>query len=181
MGNYDSDPIVANCILWGNTAPTGAQISNILTSSPTVAYCDVEGSYPGTGNIDDDPVFVDAAGWDGIVGTEDDNLRLSAGSPCIDAGDNAAVPIEVATDLDGHPRILDGDCNDTKIVDMGAYEYLASDIDRSGAVDFADFSRFALYWRDTYCGDCGGADLTCDGNVDWNDLLELVAHWLTGK
>jgi predicted outer membrane repeat protein len=37
-------------------------------------------------------------------------------SPCIDAGDNSAIPAGVIVDLDGNPRIING------IVDMGAYE-----------------------------------------------------------
>lgn len=74
-------------------------------------------------------MFRDADGQDDIVGTEDDNLRLSAGSPCIDAGDNNEVPSGVTTDLDGNPRFIDDpDITDTgngtpPIVDMGAYEF----------------------------------------------------------
>jgi parallel beta-helix repeat protein len=65
------------------------------------------------GNISEDPLFVltPGPGPDGEWGTEDDELgdaRLSAGSPCIDAGDNAYVPEFVTTDLDGKPRFVDG-------------------------------------------------------------------------
>ena len=63
-----------------------------------------------------------ANGWGG-------NLRLLPGSPCIDAGDNSAVPAGEPKDLDGNPRVVDGD-GDVKpwtgvaeTVDMGAYEY----------------------------------------------------------
>src|SRR5262249_33729594 len=49
---------------------------------------------------------------------------LQQGSPSIDAGDNLA-PNLPDKDLDGHPRILDGDRNGTTIVDMGVYEFLA--------------------------------------------------------
>jgi hypothetical protein len=45
--------------------------------------------------------------------------RLLDGSPCIDAGNDAAVPPGITTDLDGNPRIQ-GAC-----VDMGAFEVLA--------------------------------------------------------
>ena len=129
MYNSNSSPTLTNCILWGNTAPTGAQIYNDGTSSATVSYCDVQGGWAGTGNINANPLFVDADGPDNIVGTEDDNLRLSSGSPCIDAGDNNAVPGGIVTDLDGLSRFFnDPATSDTgngtpPIVDMGAYEY----------------------------------------------------------
>ena len=70
-------------------------------------------------------------GADGFWGTPDDdfgNLRLQLTSPAIDAGNNAAVPSGVTTDLDGSPRIVDiASVPDTgsgtaPIVDMGAYE-----------------------------------------------------------
>jgi hypothetical protein len=79
-------------------------------------YCDIRGGWPGTGNIDVNPLFVDAGGTDNVAGTEDDNLRLLPDSPCIDAGDNSAIPQSVVIDLDGNPRIVNG------TIDMGAYE-----------------------------------------------------------
>ncbi len=86
-----------------------------------MSFSNIEGSFPGTGNIDADPLFVDSDGGD---------YRLSAGSPCIDAGDNTAIPFKT-TDLDGNPRLIDDRATpDTgvpfvngPIVDMGAYEY----------------------------------------------------------
>jgi parallel beta-helix repeat protein len=181
MYNHTSSPTVTNCIFWGDEPD---EIEDGTESSSTVNYCDVQGgtgrSWFGTGCIDTDPCFVDADGTDDIVGTEDDNLRLSAVSPCIDAGDPNYPYDPNETDLDGLPRFVDGDCNDTDIVDMGGYEFLRSDIDRNGSVDMVDFSRFALYWRNSGCNECGGADLTCDGNVDFNDLRELFAYWLAG-
>jgi hypothetical protein len=108
--HLSSSPTLTNCILWNDTPD---EISN--TSNPTVTYSNVRGGHDGTGNINADPLFVDA-----IAG----NLRLSSGSPCIDKGSNAGVPPGITTDLDGNPRVLDGDSNGTVIVDMGAYEYL---------------------------------------------------------
>ena len=58
------------------------------------------------GNIDDDPMFVDA---------ENGDYRLQAESPCINAGSNECVTWEL--DLDGNPRIINGR------VDMGVYEF----------------------------------------------------------
>jgi len=113
MNNVSSTSAVTNCIFWANTPN---QIFNYDGHSPaTVTYSDVKGGFGGTGNINADPLFVDAIGG---------NLRLSSGSPCIDKGSNAAVPSGITTDLDGNPRVSDGDSNGTVIVDMGAYEYL---------------------------------------------------------
>jgi hypothetical protein len=109
----------------------------------------VQGGWSGTENIDKDPLFLDPNGPDVIVGTEDDNLRLSAGSPCIDAGNNAAVPFGVMTDLDMRFRFADGDCNRTGIVDMGTYEFsflYLGDLDGDCDVDFVDFAVMSLNW-----------------------------------
>ncbi|MHC4692332.1 MAG: choice-of-anchor Q domain-containing protein [Planctomycetota bacterium] len=54
MANRSSNPTLTNCILWNNTAPTDPQISG----NGTVLYSDVEGGWPGEGNIDADPYFV---------------------------------------------------------------------------------------------------------------------------
>ena len=98
----DSTPIVTNCILWDDSAPE-------IIGGASVFYSDVEGGWTGTGsdNINSDPLFVDATNGD---------YHLLGGSPCIDAGDDAAVPPWVTTDLDGEPRIWCG------AVDLGAYE-----------------------------------------------------------
>ena len=113
LRNWDSTLVVTNCILWYNYP---SEISSEGSSSLTVSYSNIYGTWSGTGNIDEYPFFVDPDGGD---------LRLSSGSPCIDKGSNAAVS-GITTDLDGNPRVLDGDSNGTVIVDMGAYEYLVT-------------------------------------------------------
>lgn len=60
------------------------------------------------------------------------------------------------------------------------FKNTVGDMDGDYHVDFSDMALFAIYWRQINCGSCGGADLTCDGNVDWDDLKELVANWLAG-
>ena len=100
MHNNSSNPSLTNCILWGNSASRGLQIYD-QDSAPVVTYSDVQGGYPGVGNIAADPLFTDADGPDDVVGTLDDNVRPQTGSRAIDAGDGGACP---ATDLDGIAR-----------------------------------------------------------------------------
>jgi hypothetical protein len=118
--NDASLPVVTNCIFGDDTE---TEIDNWgMGFTPTVTYSDVQGgctvasgcTTDETGNIDVDPLFVDGVSGD---------LRLQAGSPCIDTGSNDAVPDGVTTDLDGNPRIADGDGDDLATIDMGAYEY----------------------------------------------------------
>jgi parallel beta-helix repeat protein len=188
----NSNPIVTNCIFWYDTP---YEIFNADTSIPIITYSDIQGGYSGIGNINSDPCFMDINNPDPNLW----NLRLKSNSPCIDAGDNNSVSSDIADldndgntieptpfDMDGFPRFID-DCwtvdtgNGTApIVDMGAYEYLSSDIARSGHIDFLDFCLFATYWLDTNCGRCSGADLTCDGDVDFDDVQEFISHWMAG-
>jgi hypothetical protein len=130
-----------------------AQLHDEGGSASTVRYTCIQGctalcAIPENGNIADDPLFVDPVGPDGIVGTADDDLRLTAGSPCIDAGDNGALPSDVydldgdgdtseptSIDLAGNARFLDdpdvldtgsGGASGLPIVDLGAFEYAVS-------------------------------------------------------
>ena len=127
--NGFSTPTMVNSILWNNIATDGPEIAlswdpyRHYCPSLTASYCDVEGGQAAAyvepsctlnwieGNIDVDPRFVDPSA----------DYHLLAGSPCIDAGDNSVTT--ESTDLDGSPRIVDGDGDSTAIVDMGAYEF----------------------------------------------------------
>jgi len=70
----------------------------------------------GQGNIDIDPMFVDAGGSD---------HHLQLGSVCVDAGTNSPAGGLAVVDLDGNSRVIDGDSDGTAVVDMGAYESFA--------------------------------------------------------
>jgi hypothetical protein len=100
-----------NCIVWGNQ---GNQIRNDSSSSPTITYSIVQGGYPGEGNLDADPLFVQQLSYS-LAPTSAGNYRLSYGSPAIDSGDN--TPVTFITDLDYKPRIVQ------PTVDRGAYEW----------------------------------------------------------
>jgi hypothetical protein len=94
-----------NCIVWGNTLTSGG-VNNYYNT--TFSYSCTTPLPSGTGNISNDPLFMDVL---------NSNLLLRLGSPCINSGSNAFVV--GTTDLAGNPRIQ----NNT--VDMGAYEMLS--------------------------------------------------------
>jgi predicted outer membrane repeat protein len=85
--------VITNCIVWNNSPDEIVAIDLYgVGAYPVVSYSDVEGGYSGTGNINSDPLFVDATGGD---------YHLSEGSPCIDAGTSSGAP---ADDIDGDIR-----------------------------------------------------------------------------
>lgn len=103
---FMASPIITNTVVWKNMATMNPQIHNYL-GSPVVTYCDVQGNWPGVGNIDVDPLLVDPANGD---------FHLAFPSPCRNAGDNTAAGLP-AEDCEGDPRIAHG------VVDMGADEF----------------------------------------------------------
>jgi predicted outer membrane repeat protein len=104
--NYGSSPVIRNSILYGNT---GGEIISSVGGSPAVSYSDVQGGYPGTGNIDAYPLLSPLANNGGFTKT----MALRTGSPAIDAGDDANCP---TPDQRGVTRPQGSHC------DMGAYE-----------------------------------------------------------
>jgi len=157
-----------------------------------VSYCDIQSGYAGQGNIDADPLFVDP---------DEDNYRLTAASPCIDAGNNTAVPADTAdldgdgdttepipVDLDHNPRFFDdtGMPDDgyppagAPFVDMGAYEFQGEtcfgDLDADNDVDLADLAILLSNYGSTGTVYTAG-DLDRDEDVDLTDLALLLAHY----
>ena len=101
-----STPGVYNCIIRGSTPDP------LAGGEPIVSYCNIEGGWPGEGNIDAEPLFMDPDGRDDIPGTADDDWRLLPYSPCLDAGSNLLV-VEDLGDFDG-----DGDTTERVPLDM---------------------------------------------------------------
>jgi parallel beta-helix repeat protein len=185
MCGYGTGMSVVNCILYGDSAAEGPEVALyhyiVEPSNVAVAHCDVFGGLgkihvePGctldwhASNVVVDPLLVDPNGGD---------LRLSAGSPCIDAGDSFAVPRDPMDldydgcvvdrqpiDMDGNHRFHDDATADTGVatywhvcVDMGAYEYGSTpgvpagpcfgDLNCDGVLDFSDINPFVLALTD---------------------------------
>jgi parallel beta-helix repeat protein/predicted outer membrane repeat protein len=126
--NPSPETTVTNSIFWGDHPAEIACDANTIS----VTYSNIQGGggwpanpdmagadrWPGTGNINADPRFLDQANGD---------FHLTNDSPCIDAGDNSD-PYLQTTDIDGDDRKIDDPAvadtgNGTPpIVDMGAFE-----------------------------------------------------------
>jgi len=168
---------ITNCIFWENGDSSGMTEDGQIyagKANPLVSYSDVQGGWTGAGsnNINQDPLFIDADGVDDNVGTPDDNLGVQSGSMIIDAGNNFAVPADLADldgdantgeptplDLNGNNRfrndflVADTGAGSPPIVDMGAYEasYVV-DCNNNALPDQCDLS----------CGN-PAASVTCPG------------------
>ncbi|MBN2269675.1 MAG: hypothetical protein JXN61_03620 [Sedimentisphaerales bacterium] len=81
--------------------------------------------------------------------------------------------------------VIDGDCDDSPVVDMGAYEFnyaYMGDLDYDCSVDFGDFSVFGPAWQtalgqDDYDATCNISDPP-DDSIDWRDLAVIAENWL---
>ncbi len=103
-GNYGaiSSALITNCLLWGDAASVK---DNELNQSgtgfnPQMTYCDVQGGYAGTGNINVDPLFARPPNLSAVPPDYGDS-HLQSGSPCIGAGTPNYTP---TTDFDGNTR-----------------------------------------------------------------------------
>ncbi|MHC4063651.1 MAG: right-handed parallel beta-helix repeat-containing protein [Planctomycetota bacterium] len=171
--NYSTtSPVVTSCILWGNTTGGGGgQSAQMYGGTPVVNHSCVEGGtggWSGTGNTSSDPLLLDPLGPDGTAGTEDDDLRLTSGSPCINTGDPAFAAGPGETDLDGHARVL------CERVDMGAYEFGIGDYNCDQSVNLTDFANWTACMTGPdaapYPADCEPFDVELDQDVDLADF-----------
>jgi len=175
MYNSGESLTVTNCVFWRDSPNEIVNGSSTLT----IRFSGVQDGLPvgavdGGGNIALDPMFVRPPDpgpdgtWDGV---DDDygDLRLQAGSPCINAGDPGFVAQPGETDLDGHARVLCGQ------VDMGAYEFGIGDYDCDQEVNLADFAGWGTCMLGPDNGPYGDGCEAFDGNLDLDvDLRDFA-------
>ncbi|HLO32553.1 MAG TPA: choice-of-anchor Q domain-containing protein [Anaerolineales bacterium] len=108
--DYAANPTIDSSILYNNTGGEISDFSNTAQASVTNSI--VKGGYPGTGNLDADPLLGPLQDNGGLTQT----MALRAGSAAIDAGADINCP---STDQREVTRPQGARC------DMGAYEYTA--------------------------------------------------------
>jgi len=183
------DSTVSNCILWGNTAPTAPEIFGINT---TVSYSDLKGGWPGTGNIDADPCFVDANNSDYHLKSEGwrwDSVRRrwdydDVTSWCIDAGNPGCALADELLSVPDDPNNIYGQ---NIRINMGAYGGTAEasmppldwrnigDLTNDWGVDFNDMAVFSIYWLES--GQCIPSDLNRNQSVNFTDFSIFADMW----
>ncbi|MGD8501438.1 MAG: right-handed parallel beta-helix repeat-containing protein, partial [Phycisphaerales bacterium] len=182
-GIYDSRPTVANSIIYYNG--DGPDAAQIVDSTGTVTYSNVQGSWPGTGNMDADPCFVDPDNGDyhlkSQAGRWDPNSKTwvqdDVSSPCIDAGEP-----DSCIGFEPHPN--------SSVINMGAYGGTAqASLSPSGVgcispdhPDYDEWMEFgapACWCHKRQCH--GDADCKSQGTEEYwvstNDLDILIAAW----
>ncbi len=103
--SWMSSPIINNSIIRENGYKQIGAFSGVIIS---VNYSNIQGGYPGTGNIDVDPQYVDSF--------NDYDFHLQYTSPCRNTGTNTSPGLS-NIDFEGDPRISEG------IVDIGVDEF----------------------------------------------------------
>lgn len=138
-------------------------------------------------------------------GANDDfgDLRLNANSPAIDAGNNAAVPLDLDdldndgdseepitgyADLIGNPRFADTvgmpdlypAAGYGGAIDLGPYEFLGksclADVNQDGSLTQADFAE----WIDAFNTGDDTADQNRDGDITPTDFTAWVGNFNAG-
>jgi predicted outer membrane repeat protein len=181
--NCSSNVQLTNCILWDG----GNEIWNNDESTIVIKYSDVQGGWPGLGNIDVDPCFADPCNGDY-------HLRSTAGrwepdseswlldcctSPCIDAG-NPGCLLGKEPDPNGN-RINIGAYGGAAEASKSPPDWaLLADLTNDRKVDSNDLRVFVSYWLET--GQCIPSDLDRDQLVDFPDFAVFGQKtWRAGQ
>jgi len=118
-----------NNIIWGNTALSGKDIYLFAYEGTSSAYNNdysyIYGSWTfSANNINADPHFIGGGDY-----------HLHSNSPCVDTGTNTASYL-LSTDFEGDPRSIDGNSDGVSTADIGADEYIPTQLPVFDGNDF---------------------------------------------
>jgi len=190
-----SQPSIVNCILWGDTALYGPEITLegfFPLSFLYVSFSDVQGGendvyghhlYWGPGNINVDPCFADPCNGDyhlkSQAGRWDANggrwMKDEVTSLCIDAG-NPGCPVGDEPNDVNNIRINMGGYGGTSEASKSPADWaILADLTNDRIIDFNDLDVFVQYWLQT--GQCIPGDLNRNQSVDFRDFAIFGQQW----
>jgi hypothetical protein len=138
LGLQTSTVVIRNSILYGNGA---SQAPSVTGFNVDAAYSVIPFGFPGEGIVGLDPMFVDqppVLDTAHVLG----DVHLMMGSPAIDAGTNAALPVDITTDADHLPRLINAANGQPGTIDIGAFELQA---DITGLADQLAEDSFTVF------------------------------------
>jgi len=205
-GVYGGYARIENCTIAGNAGAgvfnARASITNSIIYNNAVSaikgqaqatYSDIEGFWPGLGNIDAEPCFAEA-------GTGDYHLKSrgwrwdaqtnqwtwdEVTSRCIDAGNPGTALCDEPLVLEVDPlnrwglnlRVNMGGYGGTAEASMAPPAWaLQGDLTNDGVLDFVDAGLWRQYWLSAGPGQPG--DLNRDSIVNMSDFAFLALQWL---
>jgi predicted outer membrane repeat protein len=184
--------MIANCIMRDG----GSEVTNNSGHRMDLFYSNVQGGWPGAGNVDVDPCFIEPGRWDpnGEIWIDGDyHLQSEAGrwdpvgqgwvhddvtSPCIDAGDPYSSydrelwPHGRRANMGAHGNTAEASLSTSQ-------EGNIADLDNNTIVTLHDFGRLAQRWLSQDL--LSREDLNRDGCVDAGDLQILSEQWLADQ
>jgi hypothetical protein len=175
--------VITSTIVWGNNASyMGPQIA--APGELPVSYSDIQGGWPGTGNIDTTPLFADPNNGDyhlkSQAGRWNPNtqnwVKDDVTSPCIDAGDpNSDWKAEL---WPNGKRINMGAYGGTPEASMSlSTAGNIADLDNDGDLDYNDVKLFTEKWLKQEV--LLAADLDRNGAVDFKDYAIFANEWFS--
>jgi len=168
--------LLTNCIFWGDTP------DEIYGDISMVTYSDVQGGWPGLGNIDAYPCFASAYNGDYHLKSQAGRWEPSSeswfkdyvSSPCIDAG-NPGCPVGDEPSPNGNRRNMGAYGGTAEASKSPANWRSIADMTNDRVVDSNDLKVFADYWLGS--GECIPSDFDRSHFVDFDDFAIFGLHW----
>ena len=186
-GIFNSQAVITNSIVCNNLA-------NQIKGSAQADYCNIQGGWPGLGNIDADPCFVEpnlgdyhlkSRGWRWDR-TQNQWTWDDTTSRCIDAGNPGTtlgrepltLPVDPLNRFGRNLRTNMGAYGRTQYAGMPPYDWaILADLTNDGILDSVDLVLLADSWLNA------GSDLPADVGrnniVDMPDFAWFAADWLS--